>query len=144
MKANRFPLLKDLGEGFGACEMRDTHSGVHLTVYATVIHVLKRHGIFNLKVPKRVADCGNFLRRLDEFYRTLCRVERRNIGGFRFELLCDSPCASQAASVFGRYLDPAVWISSNCLSAHAVEVDVYLQMIHDALEEFRYLGVEWF
>ncbi len=141
VSVQRFPLLKDLGNGFGGCDIRDNISGVTLTVYATVIHVLKRHGIFNLKVPKSVADCGNLLRRLEAFYETLCGYERSNIGGFRFELLCEAATPSQALSLFGGYLDPSVWIKEGSLSAYPVEVGDYLEMIRRALEEFRHLGV---
>ena len=47
-RTHRYLLLKDIANGFGGCER------VTLTVYATLVQVMKRHGILNLNVPKSI------------------------------------------------------------------------------------------
>ena len=136
-----YPLLKDLGGGFGGCEIRDALSDVRLTVYATVVHILKRHGISNLKIPSTVVDCRYFLRRLEAFHAILSGEEKRYIGGFRFELLCKASNPEECMQRFSGYLDPGVWVSAGALSARTISVDEFLQSIADALDAFRYLEV---
>ncbi len=137
----RFPLLKDLGAGFGSCEVRDNVMNVSVTAYATVIHIAKRHGTINLKTPKNFADVRNLIFRLEEFYSVLSGSEKDQVGGYRLELLCEAASPLDCLGQFESRVSPSFWVNSRALVAKTVPVDVFLQSIRDALDFCRLLDL---
>jgi hypothetical protein len=130
----RFPLLKDLGVGFGSCEVRDNVMNVLVTAYATVIHIAKRHGIINLKTSKNFADVRNLIFRLEEFNSVLSGSEKEQVGGYRLELLCEAASPLDWLAQFDSRVSRSFWVNSGALITKTVPVVVFLQSIRDALD----------
>ena len=74
-----FPLLKDLGNGFGSCIIDDHSRDATVACYARVVHVLKRHRLSYVEIPGNIAACRRLELRLIALRETLGVVEMNNL-----------------------------------------------------------------
>jgi hypothetical protein len=68
---NQFPRLNDLGDGFGICFVKDRGTGFVADCCSLLIHMLKREGITNSDIQRKISGSSAWFQKLEAFFNKL-------------------------------------------------------------------------
>jgi hypothetical protein len=114
---NQFPRLNDLGDGFGICFLKDRGTGVVADCCSLLIHMLKREGITNSDIQRKISGSSAWFQKLEAFFNKLAGNQKPYKGASAYSCYVKRHSPSSCLSEFGKMLEPRYWIDSGSIHA---------------------------